>query len=111
MDYAAQLARPLARHLGLHYATPLRRRRATRTQARLPRHRRLENVAGAFAPSRGARSRLAGRTVFLVDDVATTGATLAAAARALRDAGAARVVALAAARTPPPAPGTNPWPE
>ncbi len=101
-DQAAELARPLAHHLGLPYATPLRRRRATPTQARLPRQRRLENVAGAFAVRRGHRSRLPGCTVFLVDDVATTGATLAAAARALRDAGAARVVAIAAARTPPP---------
>jgi predicted amidophosphoribosyltransferase len=41
-------------------------------------------------------------TVLLVDDVATTGATLAAAAAALREAGAARVLAATAARTPLP---------
>jgi predicted amidophosphoribosyltransferase len=41
-------------------------------------------------------------TVLLIDDVATTGASLTAAAMALRDAGACRVVALTAARTPPP---------
>jgi len=101
-DQAAEVARPLARHLGLAYATPLRRRRATRTQARLPRERRLENVAGAFTTGRRGRRRVAGKSVFLIDDVATTGATLAAAARALRDAGAARVIAVAAARTPAP---------
>lgn len=49
-------------------------------------------VARRVAPSR----------VLLVDDVATTGATLAAAAGALRAAGARSVVAVTAARTPPP---------
>jgi glutamine phosphoribosylpyrophosphate amidotransferase len=40
--------------------------------------------------------------VLLVDDVATTGATLRAAARTLREAGARRVLAATVARTPPP---------
>lgn len=47
-------------------------------------------------------SRALGASVLLVDDVATTGATLSAAAAALRRAGATRVVAITAARTPPP---------
>jgi predicted amidophosphoribosyltransferase len=59
----------------------------------------------AAARRRGPRftaARAAPVRVLLVDDVATTGATLSAAARVLRDAGAREVVALTAARTPPP---------
>lgn len=55
---------------------------------------RLENVRGAFAPAQSVD----GGTVIVVDDVATTGATLTAAAQALRDAGASRVYGLAFAR-------------
>ncbi|HMB52471.1 MAG TPA: phosphoribosyltransferase family protein, partial [Thermoanaerobaculia bacterium] len=101
-NQAERLARPLAARLGLPYATALRRRRATPPQTALSRDDRRRNVAGAFAVARRGAGRVAGRRVLLVDDVATTGATLDAAARALRAAGARRVVALAAARTPFP---------
>jgi predicted amidophosphoribosyltransferase len=55
----------------------------------------------AAQPGIRATRRCAG-TVVLVDDVTTTGVTLTAAAAALRAAGAERVIALVAARTPPP---------
>jgi ComF family protein len=101
-NQAERIARPLARHLGLPCRELLRRRRATRPQARLARADRLENPAGAFAVRRrfGFADRLAGRRVLLVDDVATTGATLDAAARALLRAGVSGVTAVAGARTP-----------
>ena len=76
----------------------LRRIRPTPTQTGLSAQQRVLNVRGAFAvPPRRAR-KIAGRRVLLVDDIATTGATLAAASRALRDAGAAGVVAFVVAR-------------
>lgn len=70
-------------------------------QADLPREQRLRNVAHAFAAHPAAVARIAGQRLLLIDDVMTTGATLHAAARALRHAGASTVSALVLARTPP----------
>ncbi len=72
----------------------LSRRRETPTQTALTPEERQANVAGAFAASAGA----AGRRVVLVDDVFTTGATLAEAATALLAAGAAEVQGVTFAR-------------
>jgi predicted amidophosphoribosyltransferase len=75
----------------------LRRRRATTPQSGLPASQRHRNVRGAFVLTAEAR-RLAGRTVVIVDDVCTTGATLEACARAMKAAGCREVRALTAAR-------------
>lgn len=97
-DQAARIAEPAARCLGLPYApTALRRRRATPPQSRLGRRSRLRNLERAFVPGRGAR-HLRDRTVLLIDDVITTGATAAAAAHGLRRAGVGRIVVAAVAR-------------
>lgn len=75
----------------------LRRTRFTPPQVKLSAAERLENVKGVFAPDRA--EKIAGRTVLLVDDVITTGATMSECARALRQVGAGRVLAAALART------------
>lgn len=73
----------------------LKRSRATRSQTGLPHHLRRENVEGAFAVP--FPPTIEGKAVAVVDDVATTGATLRACAGALLAAGASRVVAVVAA--------------
>jgi ComF family protein len=76
--------------------TELVRIRRTKSQPAMPTAAaRARNVAGAFAVRR--RHRLAGRSVCLVDDIKTTGATLNECAKTLKEAGASKVFALALA--------------
>ena len=99
-NQAERIARPLAKRLGRPLVAALRRTRSTSPQARLERSRRQANLRHALRCRRTAAIR--GRSVLLVDDVTTTGATLEHAAAALRRAGAASVLALTVARTPAP---------
>ena len=98
-----ELAKALARlHPRPALADALTRLSDGPAQHRLARQERLRNLRGAFAVPLDGLQRLRDARVLLVDDVTTTGATLAAAAQALRAAGAARVDALVFARTPAP---------
>jgi predicted amidophosphoribosyltransferase len=80
----------------------LLRVRDTPHQLALPPEQRAANVRGAFAVEPLRRSDLACRSVAVIDDVLTTGATFAEIARVLKQAGASRVEAWALARTPRP---------
>ena len=91
------LARAIARRRGIPMVHALARARFTKTQAGLSNTERRKNVAAAFR-SRRAAETLAGKRVLLIDDVMTTGSTAAACARALKQAGAARVVLATIAR-------------
>ncbi|UHQ21063.1 ComF family protein [Lysobacter sp. KIS68-7] len=97
-DQALELARPLARALDIPLRTRwLVRRRATAPQSERDAMSRRRNVRNAFVVRESA---CVPPHVVLIDDVMTTGATLRAAAHALRRAGALRVDAWVCARTP-----------
>src|SRR5262245_36804782 len=83
------LARALAGRLKVPCVEALQRVRHTPIQPSLSPTARRENVRNAFRAAR--RARIDGKSVVLVDDVMTTGATAHEAARALRDAGAASI--------------------
>jgi ComF family protein len=118
-DQAAEIARRVARITGVPLTTGMRRTRDTPAQAALPWKDRAKNVRGAFVfetavfetevyetevyETEVADTALAGRRVAIVDDVMTTGATLASAANAAMCAGALGVEVWAVARTLPPA--------
>jgi predicted amidophosphoribosyltransferase len=91
------LASALARRLHLELRPgAIRRNWATPTQTRLGVLERRRNVHGAFGVAQPEWVR--GRTVLMIDDVMTTGATLSEVARCLKTAGAWRIWALAVAR-------------
>ncbi len=89
-------AEALAKRLGKPWQDALRRTRRTPSQTDLPAAQRHRNVRDAFALRR--RAEVSGQVILLVDDVATTGATLEACAKVLRSAGAREVRALTVAR-------------
>jgi ComF family protein len=90
------LAEPVARRYGLRLSSHLRRTRYTKAQAGLTEAERQENLKDSFIVSHA--EQVAGKRVLLVDDVFTTGATLRAAAAALKAAGVHHVSALTLAR-------------
>ena len=97
-NQALELAKPLAKHFGIPLLRDgLRRSRATHAQTELTAIQRRRNVRGAFEAHFEGK---APEHVAVLDDVFTTGATLAECARVLKRAGAARVDVWALARAP-----------
>jgi ComF family protein len=97
-DQAELLAREIGGRLGLPVSQALRRSARTKAQHKLGRGARTSNVDSVFSVSPAMGTTVRGRWIILVDDVVTTGATLAACARALHSAGAIAVSGLALAR-------------
>jgi ComF family protein len=97
-DQALLLALSAGRSLGIPVARALRRTRSTRAQYQLGKAGRAENVGGMFEVVPDLVEVVSGRWVVVVDDILTTGATLAACAHALSGSGAAAVAGLTVAR-------------
>lgn len=91
---ADEMAARVAARLHRPWCRALVRRKATRMQNALPPADRAANVRGVFA----CRRSVTGARILLVDDVLTTGATLADCCRALREAGAASIDVAVVAR-------------
>jgi ComF family protein len=108
-NQAALLSKPLAKMLRLpHKAVLLMRTRPRPDKNILSLEERWESVRGAFATRPG--SQVDNQRVLLVDDVMTTGATLDACSRALREAGAKSVIGLTVARAVRnPVPNSAEW--
>ena len=95
-NQVAMVALPLSIRLGLdYYPAALARARETRSQVGLSAIERQKNVQNAFFAD---ETKVSGRSVLLMDDVSTTGATLSSAAEALYASGAKEVYAITIAR-------------
>lgn len=77
----------------------LKKQRATPGQAELSRAERLENVQGSFTLLAKTKAVIKDKTLLLIDDVLTTGATVNECAKVLKKSGAAQVIVLTLART------------
>ncbi|KQR76062.1 amidophosphoribosyltransferase [Rhizobium sp. Leaf384] len=98
-NQSAELARALARLSGRPMLSEaLVRQRRTAKQVGLGATQRRDNVKGAFRVTEAGQPLVFGRRIVLVDDVYTTGATVEAATRALKRAGASEVTVLTFAR-------------
>ncbi len=95
-DHVQLLAREFSVVSGLPTHDLLLKKRRTPPQAKLTREKRLKNLTDAFSVRDGGL--VSGKSIVLIDDVCTTGATLSACARTLLSAGADSVVGLSAAR-------------
>lgn len=97
-DQAEELARRMGADLGLSVAPLLVRRQRTTAQHALGQAERASNTAAAFDSGSALRRPYRGAWVVVVDDILTTGATLAGCAGALLEGGAAAVSAVTVAR-------------
>ncbi|WP_212758191.1 ComF family protein [Usitatibacter palustris] len=102
-NQAHELARIVGRALGIRFAAGATRIRATAPQSGLDRPARERNLRGAFRVAGGVGMQ--GRSIAIIDDVLTSGATASSLAVALKSAGAERVDAWVVARTPGPGAG------
>ena len=95
-NQSALIAKRLSKLIGIPYLDPLCRSRWTRSQTKLTRTKRKQNLKNVFKLKNGID--LESKSIILVDDVFTTGSTMAACTLELLNAGANHVDILALAR-------------
>lgn len=95
-NQAEFIARNFASRLGLAFVPALQRSKKIKSQVDLERRDRFENVKNAFLLE--AKIDVSGKQILLIDDVATTGATLNECAKILRKNGASQIWGLVLAR-------------
>lgn len=99
-NQAEILAEAIAKHFTLNYRPDLLyRRHHTLPQAKLKKSSRLTNVTNCFALRSFAPAIIKSRSILLIDDVFTTGATVTAAVKILKQAGATDITVLVFAKT------------
>ena len=98
VDQAKLLAQALSRKINIKYLPALKHKEFSREQKFLSAEQRSENAISSYRISRRAESRLAAKSVILIDDVTTTGSTLSAGERLLYAAGAAGVIKITVAK-------------
>lgn len=92
------LAEKISKEFDISYMDILFKIKSTRPQNELARSERLTNLERAFSVSDNARPDVEGRGILLIDDVMTTGATLAECAKVLKKSGAEKIDCLTLAR-------------
>ena len=114
-NQAEIIAQAFAKALGVRYVRLISRPKPTRSQATLGYGDRQKNIVGAFAPrpqseflDKEMKLVFPFKTVILIDDVVTTGATLHEASRVLQKSGATTVHALTVAYAPKRTRGVDP---
>ncbi|MBQ7384475.1 MAG: ComF family protein [Clostridia bacterium] len=98
-DQSELLVRALSEKLGIPWAITLRRKRGGREQKKLNASQRVRNVKGLFEPVAALEETVGGKRIILVDDIVTTGASMAACISYLTRAGARETVCLSVAST------------
>lgn len=93
-NHATLLAREIGDKMGIKVMDVLVRTRKTKSQFLLKKEEREENLQDAFAVKKGAEKVLKNTTIFLIDDLVTTGTTMKEAAKMLKKAGAKEVYGL-----------------
>lgn len=99
VDQSEILSRELAKAIGLPHLACLTRVRSGKEQKKLNASERAKNVKKLYAPIESIERDVGGKNVILIDDVVTTGASMAACASYLIRAGARKVIALSVAST------------